>query len=476
MQQGFARGFCLFFTIILAAASRPAGAQGFDPAPAWPLCGRIAENPPAGWQAGDGCPAERHGNPTHSDAPFSSTFGPRPLASGNDRYDFHRGLDIATPTGTPIFAIADGEVHIAGPHSSYSDPLLKLRHYRPGAGSCSAGGGCYHSYYLHISDWVVGVGETVQKGQLIGYTGASGITGFQHLHFELRDAPAFDPFSAWSRDAIQPFGLLPYQVANDTVITFGAVDASDPDAVTAEVEVVSNRYDLVAVEITVLDAQETVVPQPGATPDANGYHVLPPFFDLNAWNFEYSHKDSGAWPWEDFGPGGAQECPYAADHGPAYSAHVHLDQADPQDYQVGLFNGVRVSTGKYWLSGDRDYRVGLEFLALQGPAACLEATAVFASGDTASARWAGCAATPPPPPPAIILSLSSNRKGNRVGLDWDGAGGNRVDIERDGQQVARTRNDGSWTDRDVSTGVTYRYRVCEQGSSEACSAEQSINL
>ncbi len=32
---------------------------------------------------------------------IASPFGPRPLASGNDRYDFHRGIDIATDVGTP---------------------------------------------------------------------------------------------------------------------------------------------------------------------------------------------------------------------------------------------------------------------------------------------------------------------------------------------------------------------------------------
>lgn len=471
MRQGL-RG--LLAAILVSGIAPGADAQPYDPELAWPLCGRISESPPNGWNDSKGCPANRWGNPAHSDAPFSSTFGPRPLGSENDRFDFHRGVDIATPTGTPIFAVTEGSVEIAGANAGYSDPLIKLRHFRPGAASCSSGGGCYHSYYLHISDWLVAEDDWVEKGQLIGYTGASGASGFQHLHFELRDAPAFDPFSAWSRDAVHPFGPLPYAADNDTQVSFTTVDASDPQAVRAGVTVQSNRYDLVSVEMAVFDAQGAEVPQSGAVPDANGYHVLPPFYDLETWNFEYSHKDSAAYPWSSFGQGGAHECPYHADHGPSYSAHVHLDAQDPGDAQRGLFNGVGVATTKYWLQGNRDYWLELEFRALTGPAACIEATAVFSSGDTSSVTWGSCGGGPPPP--AIDLVLSTNKKRNQVQLSWSGASGNKVDIYRDGSRFTTTRNDGGWNDRAVSRGESHTYQVCEQGSTTACSAEASITL
>ncbi|WP_372877947.1 M23 family metallopeptidase, partial [Pseudomonas sp.] len=87
-----------------------AQANNYDPSPAWPLCGRIAEAPPVGWDASQGCPSERWGSAAHADFPIASTFGPRQLPSDNYRYDFHRGLDIGTATGTPIFAITDGVV------------------------------------------------------------------------------------------------------------------------------------------------------------------------------------------------------------------------------------------------------------------------------------------------------------------------------------------------------------------------------
>ncbi|NIP18655.1 MAG: peptidoglycan DD-metalloendopeptidase family protein, partial [Xanthomonadales bacterium] len=307
----------------------------------------------------DGCPAARFGDPAYTDEPFSATFGPRPLASESNRYDFHRGVDIATPIGTPFFAIADGIVQNAGPHPSYSDPMVSVRHFRPGETSCNAGG-CYHSLYLHVDSWVVADDEVVVKGQLLGYTGESG-SGFDHLHFEIRDAPDWDVFSSWQRDTIHPFGVLPYSEPNNTTILFNNLDFTNPAAGIVDVTITSNRYDLVRVEVALFDAAQNPLPQPGNTPDARGYNVLPSFFDMNAWNFQYTHKDSTNFPWESYGSGGANECPYHADHGASYSAHVHMDKQDPADFHEGLFNGVHVRTLKYWPSDISDYQVDVEF-------------------------------------------------------------------------------------------------------------------
>lgn len=547
-----------FLALLAIGLSQQSVAQSMDPNAIWPLCGRITENPPGGWQASDGCPSERFGDPGYNDAPLSATFGPRPLGSQSDRYDFHRGLDIATDEGTPFFAVTDGEVKIAGDHSSYYDPLVKVRHYRPGSTTCTDGGGCYNSYYLHISEWVVSVGDTVQKGQLLGYTGASSASGWEHLHFELRDAPDFDVFSGWSRDAVQPFHILPYSAPNNTNIVFDSVDASDPGAVVAEVSVTSNRYDLVSVEMAVFDSQGQEITQPGNTPNANDYHVLPPFYDMDTWNFEYSHKDSSAYPWESFGAGGENECPYYTDHGASYSAHVHMDAQVPGNPLEGLFNGVHITPSKYWLIGNKDYQLTLEFLNLQGPAACIEASAVFASGDITTNNWGDCGGPtnqPPvaafvynctdldctfdgsgstdsdgtitawdwnfgdgstgsgsltshtfsaggdytvtltvtdddgatdstqqvvsvsePPGPGISLALSADKKRNRINLSWDGASSSKVDIYRDSNKVVTTRNNGSWSDRNVNQGNTYVYKVCERDSTTVCSAEEAFTL
>lgn len=418
-----------FLCIFLLTLNFAAQAADTDPNTIWPLCGRITENPPGGWVDTGGCPAVRAGDAAYSDEPLSSTFGPRPLASESNRYDFHRGVDIATPIGTPFFAISDGTVEIAGNHSSYSDPLVKLRHFRPGENSCSPNG-CYHSYYLHIDSWVVSENDTVVKGQLLGYTGESA-SGFDHLHFEVRDAPSFDVFSAWSRDAIHPLSVVPYSAPNNTSIVFNNVDFAAPNAGIVDLTLTSNRFDLVSVNLELFDASHQLIAQTGNTPDANGYLVAPSSFDMEAWNFLYSHKDSTAFPWSSFGSGGVNECPYHADHGPSYSAAVHMDEQEPSNPLEGLFNGLHIRTQKYWPSDVDDYEVDLEFLALEGPAACVEATAVFASGDTAVSKWGSCDGGANLSPTAAMSwscqglacsfdgSPSSDPDGTVTTYDWD---------------------------------------------------------
>ena len=347
----------------------------------------------AGWKA-DGCPAERWGSSDHTDLPLNSVFGPRLLVSENLRYDFHRGIDIATPNNTPVFAVADGVVRIAGDHPSYSDPLVQLRHFRPGETSCNAGG-CYHSNYLHMTSAAVAEGATVSKGDLIGYSGESA-SGFEHVHFEIRTAPADDVFSNWQRDTVNPAGVLPYASSDGATITFDAVDNGDPTQPIVEVTVESTRVDINRVELTLFDAALDTIPQAGNTANALGYNVLPSFFDMNLWNRQYTHKDSSSVPWESFGAGGENECPYHDDHGANYSAHVHMDQQDPADYQAGLFNGVRARPVKH-VAGE--YYLNLTFYALTGPAVgqtqCIVAEVFFAAGGSASQNWGNCDGTTP---------------------------------------------------------------------------------
>ena len=413
--------FALAFTPLLVAAA------DFDPAPAWPLCGRITESSPPGWQETNGCPAERFGNATYTDARLAYSYGPRLLASGGDRYDFHRGLDIPTPTGTPIFAVTDGIVQSAGPHSSYSDPMIRLRHYRPGFSSCSAGGGCYNSLYLHISGWVVAEDDVISKGQLIGYTGASGLTGWEHLHFEIRNAPSWDSSSSWSRDAINVLAVLPYEEDNNTSIDFDSVTTEAEDTIKAAITLRSNRYDLQSVSMTLYDEAMVAIPQAGNQPNGLGYYVNPAFYDLELTNFQYSHKNSSNFPWSSFQESGDNKCPYHGEHGGSYDAAIHMDRPHPENFQQGMFNGVRVVTSKYWHNDQ--YFLQLEFQALQGPAACVRAESVFASGDTATAEWGNCEGVveppdlqPPPAPSNLTASVSKTGKGKKavrtVALSW----------------------------------------------------------
>ncbi|MGK0187359.1 MAG: murein DD-endopeptidase MepM/ murein hydrolase activator NlpD [Verrucomicrobiales bacterium] len=175
--------------------------------------------------------------------PLSSTFGPRLKASESFRYDFHRGIDLPTPFGTPVYAIADGVVRLAGEYSFYSDPLVQVRH-------STDGGGYIYSNSMHLSGWVVNEGDVVSKGGLLGFTGISE-SGFEHLHFEIRDG------GIYQRHCIHPLVYLPYTdtVAHEVSIDSVAHDNSATQ-VACSVTLPPSELDLNRVEVRVFDASK----------------------------------------------------------------------------------------------------------------------------------------------------------------------------------------------------------------------------
>lgn len=86
----------------------------------------------------------------------------------------HKGLDIAAPLGTPIYAAADGKVLAAGDAKDNYGKKVKLQH-----------GTQYISLYGHMSEVNVQVGDQVKKGQKIGEVGSTGDSTGNHLHFEI---------------------------------------------------------------------------------------------------------------------------------------------------------------------------------------------------------------------------------------------------------------------------------------------------
>ena len=95
----------------------------------------------------------------------------------------HRGTDFAAPNGTPIHAIAAGVISAAGPVTSYGN-CVQVSH------GTANDGNRYDSLYAHMSSIAVSQGQTVQKGDVIGYVGNTGnvysANGGYHLHLELR--------------------------------------------------------------------------------------------------------------------------------------------------------------------------------------------------------------------------------------------------------------------------------------------------
>ena len=87
----------------------------------------------------------------------------------------HRGIDIAGPVGTPIYAAADGVAIAAGWHSGGYGNLVEIRH---GDGTVTR--------YAHNSRMSVSVGQIVRQGQQIAEMGSTGNSTGSHLHFEIR--------------------------------------------------------------------------------------------------------------------------------------------------------------------------------------------------------------------------------------------------------------------------------------------------
>lgn len=112
---------------------------------------------------------------------LTSYFGRRNLGMGTS--NFHRGVDVAAPSGTPIVAARAGTVTYAGWSNRGYGYLVRVRH---------AGGA--ESWYAHASRIFVSVGESVGQGQSVGLIGSTGISTGPHLHFELHvGGSAIDP-------------------------------------------------------------------------------------------------------------------------------------------------------------------------------------------------------------------------------------------------------------------------------------------
>jgi peptidoglycan DL-endopeptidase CwlO len=108
------------------------------------------------------------------DGPIASGFGPRTIEGS---YEFHPGIDIAVPEGTPIRAALSGTV-------AFTEPEASSGGY--GNYTCIDHGGGLSTCYAHQSAFAVSAGEAVQQGEVIGYSGCTGYCLGPHVHFEVR--------------------------------------------------------------------------------------------------------------------------------------------------------------------------------------------------------------------------------------------------------------------------------------------------
>ena len=87
---------------------------------------------------------------------------------------FHDGIDINAFANTPVYAVADGKVSIAGWISGYGN-YIQIEH--------SNG---LSSFYAHLNQINVAIGQTVKQGQIIGKSGNTGVGTGAHLHFGVK--------------------------------------------------------------------------------------------------------------------------------------------------------------------------------------------------------------------------------------------------------------------------------------------------
>lgn len=103
--------------------------------------------------------------------PISSPFGYRRNPFGGWSSEFHNGIDIACSYGTPVKATAYGTVTYAG-WDGYWGRRVEINH---GYGTVT--------FYAHNSRLTVNVGQTVEKGDIIAYSGNTGRSTGSHLHY-----------------------------------------------------------------------------------------------------------------------------------------------------------------------------------------------------------------------------------------------------------------------------------------------------
>lgn len=96
--------------------------------------------------------------------------------------DYHVGVDLAVPEGTPVFATARGVVKEVG-RDKRLGLYVRIKHVRG-----------YETVYAHLDSAVVKVGDTVRTADMIGFAGRTGLTTGPHVHYEVyRDGRPVDP-------------------------------------------------------------------------------------------------------------------------------------------------------------------------------------------------------------------------------------------------------------------------------------------
>jgi murein DD-endopeptidase MepM/ murein hydrolase activator NlpD len=126
--------------------------------------------------------ASPRGVPIQS-AGVSAEFGTRwnPFGKGTD---FHEGIDLVGPYGSPIYATASGRVQRARSGDRNGNYVVIDHGYG------------FQTLYAHLSSYVVQPRTKVERGQLLGYMGSTGRSTGPHLHYGIyKQGKAIDPYA-----------------------------------------------------------------------------------------------------------------------------------------------------------------------------------------------------------------------------------------------------------------------------------------
>lgn len=104
----------------------------------------------------------------------TSAYGSR-IHPITGKRSIHHGIDYGSPTGTPVYAVAEGVVIVSG-YDNLSGNKIAIRH-RDGSSS----------WYLHLHTRAVSKGAHVNTRQVIGRVGNTGRSTGPHLHFGFKD-------------------------------------------------------------------------------------------------------------------------------------------------------------------------------------------------------------------------------------------------------------------------------------------------
>ena len=124
---------------------------------------------------------------------ITSKFGWRIHPTLHKR-EYHPGTDMKAKMNTPVYATADGVVEFAGMHkrSGYGNLIILQHNYG------------FKTYFGHLNKIAVRAGKFVKKGDLIAYTGTTGMSNGPHLHYEVR----------YLTRVVNPFWFLKWNVTN----------------------------------------------------------------------------------------------------------------------------------------------------------------------------------------------------------------------------------------------------------------------